>query len=490
MLRLAGIANDFRGRVIIDTAPTGHTLRFFELPDLALRWLDAFDAMERKHAAVALGLTGNYSADAPARFLERLRSDVQLIRSLLRNPSETRMVLVTTDEKVVVAETLRYQQAIHDMGIALGGIVVNGSSEPSASAGPTRMVFVPRLHESPNGLAGLRRFAAAVGQATRPGSPVLADTVSPDPFTPPLDRSLYMVGGKGGVGKTTAAAALAVHLATHGRRILLLSVDPAGSLAEVLGVEVESGATPAPGVQGLSVRQIDSRAAWLDYTDRYRQEVRGLFERVVSPGLSANVDRDVVERLIDLAPPGIDELVGLLEVVDSTEDRQYDALVVDTAPTGHLLRLLEMPEIALEWCHTLMRLLLRYRGAVRMGDVGEDLLRLSRRIRAFRERLADGRATWFLAVARPESLSVPETERLIERLRAEGVSPGALLINRILGEGRIGDDSTHALDRLMTIASGLPTILAPDLTVAPTGPAALGQYLNSWRLVAGAEATA
>src|SRR5690606_39049564 len=136
-------------------------------------------------------------------------------------------------------------------------------------------------------------------------------------------------------------------------------------------------------------------------------------------------DRAVIERLVDLAPPGIDELAALMEVVDLTEDRPYDAVVLDTAPTGHFQRLLELPEVALAWTHQAMRLLLKYREVIAPGELAERLLKLARSLRGFGERLRNPAESWLLLVALPEALGVPEAERLLDRLTQLKVEPGA-----------------------------------------------------------------
>jgi arsenite/tail-anchored protein-transporting ATPase len=283
------------------------------------------------------------------------------------------------------------------------------------------------------------------------------------------------VGGKGGVGKSTAASALAVSLARggEGRRILLLGVDPAGSLGDVLGVEVGAEASAVPGVPGLEVRQLEAESAWREFQSRYRAETEELFAGLV--GGSMEADQRVVERLMDLAPPGIDELMTLVQVVDLTEDRPYDALVLDTAPTGHLLRLLELPAVALEWTHAVLRMLLKYREVMGLGGVAERVLELSRDLRALRELLADPRSTWFLGVALPEALSVPETRRLLAGVRAVGIQPAALLVNRV------SEGTGAEVEALLALDPSLPAAAAPDLAEPPVGVEALADFAASWR---------
>ncbi len=494
LFRLMELAAGDDRRLVIDTAPTGHTLRLLDLPRVAREWLAALEAMEQKHRALALALAGAYRPDEAAGLLEELAADLHRLDALLRDPARTRFVLVTTPEPVVLAETRRYRADLEARGLGLAGIVVNRSRPGADRAAPSRgMLFVPPLDSVPAGLSGLRRFAAAAALAPRPPLPPAgegAERVAGSaglrvgvPFRPPLDRGLYVVGGKGGVGKSTAACALAVRLARKGSRgVLLLGADPAGSLGDVLGLDVGPDPRPVPGTEGLRVQQLDAPAAWAAFRDEVREETERLFAGLLSGGRSAAYDQYVVQRLIDVAPPGVDELVALLEVLDALEDRPYDALVLDSAPTGHLLRLLELPGLALEWTHALLRLLLRYREAVRLGDLAERVLSLSRSLRALREGLADPRRTWFLAVALPEALSVPETERLIARLGALGIRPGALLVNRALdARARVEPGAAESVRALASLGAGSAVLAAPRLERGPVSPPELLGFIGSWR---------
>ena len=118
--------------------------------------------------------------------------------------------------------------------------------------------------------------------------------------------------------------------------------------------------------------------------------------------------------LMKLAPPGIDELFGVLSVVDARAD--YDVIVVDTAPTGHALRLLEMPEAAREWVQMLLRVLLKYRSLVRPGELAAELVDVSKSIRALQTLLRDRKETRFIVVTRAANVPRRETVRLLGRL--------------------------------------------------------------------------
>jgi len=493
LLALAEVGRTFQGRVILDTAPTGHTLRLLELPALAIAWLDALDEMEGKHETIASSLGSRAGPDGPAAFLARLREDVEAISARLADPDDTRVVLVTTGEKAVGAETERYLGELARLGIHTGGTIVNrggwGAEMPPAAGEPR--LQVPELDEPLVGLAGLRRFARsasaeplAVGTPGRRLSP--GDRPDTRPFDLPPPASLYVVGGKGGAGKSTVACALAIRLAGASTGdVLLLSVDPAGSLGDLLRVPVGPVASPHPGVLRLYVQQMDAAAAWENLVAADHEVMSEALAGLLGSPRAGRTGGSLADRVLDLTPPGLDELMALMEVMDAREDRPYDAIVLDTAPTGHLLRLLEAPALALEWTHVLMRLLLRYREVVRLAGAGERVLEMARELRAFQARLRDPASTWFLGVALPESLGVPETRRLVEALERLGIRPGALLVNRALdASGGVRRAAAGELRALREGHAGLPLILAPACEPAPVGAQALIRFSETWRVAA------
>jgi arsenite-transporting ATPase len=117
-------------------------------------------------------------------------------------------------------------------------------------------------------------------------------------------------------------------------------------------------------------------------------------------------DREAMQELISLAPPGIDEIAALSAISDFLTDGTYTSVVLDTAPTGHLLRFLELPGIALEWVRTFLRLLLKYRELVTSSAVAEELIALSRNIKRVIAILTNPSDCEFMAVAIPERMSV------------------------------------------------------------------------------------
>jgi len=331
-----------------------------------------------------------------------------------------------------------------------------------------------------------------------------AATISADRVQEFAGARLLLFGGKGGAGKTTAAAATAVRLARAAprRRVLLISADPAHSLGDVFDVTLGDRHRTIPGgPRNLHLRELDAAAA---LAKRRGDLEAALHEIVTSFGSSesATAGGQGVNELMDLAPPGIDELLGILEVAESVDagathapqtptGQTCDLVIVDTAPTGHALRLLEMPEVAREWVQLLLRVMLKYRQVVRPGHLAAELVSLSKSIRGLQNLLHDRVATRFIIVTRAAAVARLETERLLARLgRLQLAAPMVLVNAMTLAPGRCPwCRATAAAERreLATLARATrrrshecAIILTPLSSPPPTGVAALKEWAASW----------
>ena len=249
---------------------------------------------------------------------------------------------------------------------------------------------------------------------------------------------LLFFGGKGGVGKTTAAATVALRLARAepGRAVLLLSTDPAHSLGDVFGEPV--GDRPAlirRGPRNLYVRELDAAAALASRRAGIEAALNEIGAAFGAAELSIATGGRGAAELMELAPPGIDELFGLISVVEARDE--YPLIVMDTAPTGHALRLLEMPDAARDWVQVLLRVLLKYRSLVRPGQLASELVDLSKSIRRLQELLRNPRDTRFIVVTRAAAVPRIETDRLLGRLRRLRLAAPAVIVNAMtLAPGR------------------------------------------------------
>lgn len=244
-------------------------------------------------------------------------------------------------------------------------------------------------------------------------------------------------GGKGGVGKTTAAAAhaLAFAQAEPKRKFLVFSTDPAHSLSDSFAEEIGELKKGVVGVKNLDAMEIDPGKWFDELKQRYRVWTDDLFKSLSGrAGMEIQFDREAMRELVELTPPGIDELAALGTISELLDQNRYDSIVLDTAPTGHLIRFLELPEVALSWIRTFMKLILKYQNVVRASEVAEELVAMSKSIKRVLALLTDPQSCEFVAVAIPERMSLEETIDLAKSLDRLKVPLRKLLINGVVSE--------------------------------------------------------
>jgi arsenite-transporting ATPase len=310
------------------------------------------------------------------------------------------------------------------------------------------------------------------------------------------DRTrLILFGGKGGVGKTTcaAAAALALAAAAPERRVLLLSTDPAHSLADAFGTRLTD--SPAPvrnGPPNLLARELDAAQKFRQVRTRYAAAIDSLFDRLTrdrsgTVGVDAGQDRQAMHALIDLAPPGIDELAAVIDVTDAVDSGTTDLVVMDTAPSGHALRLLEMPSLVQGWVKALMSILLKYQPVIGIGELGAVLLQLSQGLGRLRALLVDAERTSFVVVTRAAVLPGAETARLRQRLERLHVHVPFVVVNAV-GRGtcrrcrataRLQQLEVNRLAR--DLSPTTPVALTPAELPPPHGVRGLIRWQRTWR---------
>lgn len=460
-------------RIIVDTAPTGHTMRLLEAGPALATWVATLRAMAHKAAVVASSLMRTDVRLQGERVLDEIDGELERLEALLRDAA---FVVAHRPGPVVQAETRRLAAALQERTLRVRAFVATGPSSQIDAVPETPRFTVPHLPGGVQGCDALRQWADAIERAG----------ASPAPAAPPEQRSnaavrsampapdksaaewirtrplrILWFAGKGGVGKTTCASAAALGLAAN-RPVALHSTDPAGSLADVWMRAV--GAEPTSIAANLRAQQLDARAMFDRWRSEYHEDVGAVFARL---GIEQSValDRRVIESALDLAPLGIDEIVALDHIIDSL-DRE-ETLVIDTAPTGHFLRLLEMPELALDWTHALLRILLRYGGAARLDELSAGVLAFAKRLKALRAQLIDPAITGVFVVTFDEPMVRAETERLRATLRAASIPEAAVIVNRAES------------------ASSYPAPNVIRAPLAPNGPAGvdgLRTFFEQWEL--------
>jgi arsenite/tail-anchored protein-transporting ATPase len=436
--------------VIFDTAPTGHTLRLLKLP---AAWTGFIDT----------NTTGS-SCLGP---LAGLQSQVALYRAslaALSDESSTTIVLVSRPDTSALAEAARTSVELAALGVTHQRLLINGvftASDPTDPIGraldargrealahiPKQLVQLPRLtipllQTGPIGVDRLRDLFAPTRRRAPHPIPSRPPCLRPAALTALIDvierdgRGVVMTMGKGGVGKTTSAAAIAVELATRGYDVLLTTTDPAAHVAEAIGTAVPR----------LRVSRIDPAAV----TEAYRQEVLA----AAAPTLDER-GRDLLEE--DLRSPCTEEIAVFRAFADAVARGEQQFVILDTAPTGHTLLLLDAAE-------------------AHHREVGRTHGAIPDPVRHLLPRLRDPRFTKVILVTVPEATPVHEAAALQTDLRRAGIEPFGWIINQSFA----GDDVRDPLlrergaheDRYLAEVDRLATRIAwlPWCPETPVGP--------------------
>jgi arsenite/tail-anchored protein-transporting ATPase len=439
--------------VIFDTAPTGHTLRLLQLPAAWSAFIE-----ENPEGASCLG---------PMSGLEAQRSQYAAAVRTLGDSAQTTLVLVTRPEGSALAEAARTGAELAALGIASQRLVVNGvfeatdPSDPLATALESRACaaldampaalaalpceLVPLQAHNLVGVAALRALVAdepvppapsseAAPTADLPGLAALVDAVEAD------GRGLVMVMGKGGVGKTTIAAAVAVELARRGHTVHLSTTDPAAHLADAVDA----------GVSGLTLSRIDPK----EETRRYTEHV------LASKGKHLDAEaRRLLEE--DLRSPCTEEVAVFHAFSKVVREAARGFVVLDTAPTGHTLLLLDQT------------------GAYHR-EVARNATGLPGRVTTPMMRLQDPSYTKLLIATLPETTPVLEAASLQADLRRAEIEPFAWVVNQSLAAADPADPLLAARARAeapqllaVTEEHAARAFLIPMTSYEPVGPDAL-----------------
>lgn len=273
----------------------------------------------------------------------------------------------------------------------------------------------------------------------------MTDTSMPQ-FLLQAPRYLFFTG-KGGVGKTSIACASAIRLARAGHRVLLVSTDPASNVGQVFGVSIGNSITGIAQVPNLSALEIDPEAAARAYRERLVGPVRGVLPDEVVKGIEESLSGACTTEIA-----AFDEFTALL--TDSVLTAQYDHILFDTAPTGHTIRLLQLPGA---WSGFL---------EAGKGDASclgplAGLEKQRTQYRAAVDALADPARTRLVLVARAQGASLREVARTHEELATIGLMRQHLVINGILGATEVAGDPLAAAihQREQAVLAALPEVL-------------------------------
>jgi len=277
---------------------------------------------------------------------------------------------------------------------------------------------------------------------------------------PSVPTRVLFFTGKGGVGKTSAACATAIRLADAGKRVLLVSTDPASNLDEVLGVTLDASPKPVPGVAGLSALNIDPEQA----ARAYRERVVGPYRGVLPAAAVASIEEQLSGACtVEIA--AFDEFSKLLG--DATATSAFDHVIFDTAPTGHTLRLLELPAAWSTFIDT------NVGGTSCLGPLS-GLEAQQSLYAASHAALRDEAQTTLVLVARPDLPSLAEAERTRSELHQLGIRNVRLILNGLFHAQHTSDPIAAALETrgraaLEEMPAGLRSLARIDIPLLPFG---------------------
>jgi arsenite-transporting ATPase len=465
-------------RLVIDTAPLGHTLRLFEMPGHFVRFLDFLEVAGSRDAVLAATFGGR--ARFSHAFLHQWRTMVEEIEGVLR-PAEDRdheseLVLVTTAENFALQESLRARDALARDQLRISRIVLNRavtkhgarnlescrrcarSAEATHQAEsflrkhfPQAEIFrgedagAPILGTKELAAYGTHVFTGKRFTPRRPLPPVHdVEARLERTHWPALEVPLALTLGKGGVGKTTISAALAFAHRHHNPRkqVTICSTDPAPSLDDVFRQKIEDTMEPVHGDSGLRAAEFDSVAEFERWSQRMKHLVENAFS-AESGGLHVDLsfERRLFSALLDIVPPGVDEILAIFRILDllpasaneSSGDRKHRSIVIiDMAPTGHALELVRMPDRMLLWSRLLLKALAQHRDLPLVQDAAVEIAGIGQRVRELARMLRNRRESLLVPVMLAEPLADRETMRLLASLNELGAVTSPVFVNRIL----------------------------------------------------------
>jgi arsenite-transporting ATPase len=460
--------------VIFDTAPTGHTLRLLTLPSA---WSGFMDTN-----------TSGTSCLGPLAGLQAQQAIYKQTVHALGEAATTTLVLVTRPEPSAFREAARTSRELQELGVRNQHLIVNGVFTSQTPTDEIATAMQRRGDEAvasmPDSIAGLDRSSVPLASSGLMGVDSLrrvgqsnTEHVSPPLPTPPLPdfpsglgslidelaavgHGVILAMGKGGVGKTTVAAAVAVALADRGFDVHLSTTDPAAHIAAALAADTaEKGSDPEN--PNLTVARIDPAKETADYTAEVMQ--------------TAGKDLDAEGKALleeDLRSPCTEEIAVFRAFAKAVSEGIDRFVVLDTAPTGHTILLLDSA--------------LAYH-----REVSRQTNQISESVENLLPRLRDPNFTRVLLVTLPEATPVHEAARLQQDLRRAEIEPFAWVINQSLVPLEVTDPTLrrrqqHELPFIDEVKSQLArrVALIPWQVDPPTGVAALRRITQCHNSVA------
>jgi len=449
--------------IILDTAPTGHTKVLLSLPKAMESWLKVMGLMQEKHQFLMKHWRGKYVKDEADIFLEDSRTDVTGVKNLLKNPDLTEFVPVTIPEPMSILEIEGLIEYLDGLGINVENIIANQILFPGECEFCKKRAEIQEKHiklidekfkrfqilkmplfpkeirgekdllEYAEILFGEKECQLSIPKKALPKFSALPKGGMTDFLNE--DLNFVICGGKGGVGKTVMAAATAVTLAQKykDKKILISTTDSAHALSYAFDQDIplDTKVISLKGFDNLFALEIDAQKKLREWKDEYRQDIETAFEEFVGGGVDIAFDRKVMTELMELSPPGLEEIMALGEIMDLLKEEKYDIYVLDSAASGHLLRFLELPEIVRDWLKSIFKILLKYKNIVGLIDIKRKLLDFSKDIKKIQEILFGPKTTEFIMISIAEEMGIREMGDLAQSLEKLNVSFNYIILNMI-----------------------------------------------------------
>ncbi|MCU1284281.1 MAG: arsenite efflux ATP-binding protein ArsA [Acidobacteriales bacterium] len=451
-------------RIIVDTAPIGHTLRMFELPQHFARFLEFLDLAGSRDRWLSQRFSKSGAKSGSQPFLERWQEMVISVGAALTSEN-SELFMVTSPEEFSLNEAARSADALAGSvpGLAISGIVLNRAvqgknscdicaSRASMTASAKKFIAknfpdVPVLvgEDAGNPVLGageLLKFGEHVfGKKKLAASPAASRAKMPEIETAPwpeITAPLIFTMGKGGVGKTTVSAALGFRQRLEtGQPVTVCSTDPAPSLDDVFQSNVSSKPKPVLGDKHFEALEVDSVGEFRAWANAMQDKIAAAFSTQSASGIHVDLsfDRQIFSSLLNIVPPGVDEIFAIFKILDLLRSENKGArrtVIIDMAPTGHALELLRMPERMLMWSRLLLKSLAPHRTLPLAQDVAVEIAGLGQQVRELVNILQDPARSSAFAVMLAEPMPDRETSRLLDTLKELPVSVEAVFVNRIL----------------------------------------------------------
>lgn len=460
------LAENIIDRIVVDMAPSGHTLNLLGIKDFLEIILNSLELFQKKHRVISQTFSKTYNTDEVDDFLVKMKAELTEGKKLLQDSHFTICLIVAIAEPMSLLETERLINSLHHLNIPCGGLFINRIISHK-TLNLDRYSEQQEILEKFLKIPSQEEIFTLPQQSTEPlGGEALdlimsqiktletVELIPPPPIQWPQKilpsfsdfitekRQLIIIGGKGGVGKTTVAAAIAWGLAHRHpeQKIRIISIDPAHSLGDAFGEKL--GHQPSTLTGNLSGQEVDADIILEKFRDDYLWELaemisgEGKEDGVIKLAYTPEAWRQIVAQSL----PGIDEMLSLVTVMDLLDQKQQDLIILDTAPTGHLLRFLEMPTALGDWLAWIFKLWMKYQNVLGRLDLMGRLRTLRQQVMQAQKKLKDPQHTEFIGVLQAQDAIIAEQVRLTASLKKMGVYQRYVVQNRYQTDEEIDRD--------------------------------------------------